>query len=89
MLASVMRNTELVDEIEVTLENGAEGRRGGNLELLKKYLYSAPVASRLALFRDIQLNYVLHDHLELHEIVVKAMINMGLTDEARRLSEDI
>ncbi len=60
-----------------------------NLELLKKYLYSAPVASRLALFRDIQLNYVLHDHLELHEIVVKAMINMGLTDEARRLSEDI
>ncbi|MGG2081378.1 hypothetical protein [Lysinibacillus pakistanensis] len=60
-----------------------------NLELLKNYLYSAPVASKLALFRDIQLNFVMQEHLELLETVVEAMNNMGLTDEANRLSEDI
>jgi len=60
-----------------------------DLELLQEYLYSTPVASRLALFRDIQLNYVLQDHQELYEIVIEAMINMELTDEAKRLSEDI
>lgn len=60
-----------------------------NLELLKNYLYSAPDASKLALFRDIQFNFVLQEHLQLHEMVVEAMNNMGLTDEAERLSEDI
>lgn len=60
-----------------------------NLELLQEYLYSAPVASRLALFRDIQFNYVLQDNQELQKIVIDAMINMGLIDEANRLSEDI
>lgn len=60
-----------------------------NLELLKNYLYSAPVASKLALFRDIQLNFVLQEHLELLETVLEAMNNMGLNDEAKRLSEDI
>ncbi|RFU70402.1 hypothetical protein D0469_07375 [Peribacillus saganii] len=60
-----------------------------DLKLFKEYLYSAPVASRLALFREIQLNYVLQDHQELHGIVIEAMINMDLADEAKRLSEDI
>lgn len=60
-----------------------------DLVLLQEYLYSTPVASRLALFRDIQLNYVLQDHQELLEIVIEAMINMELTDEAKRLTEDI
>ncbi|MFJ7735066.1 hypothetical protein ACIQ2D_01890 [Lysinibacillus sp. NPDC097287] len=60
-----------------------------DLELLQEYLYSTPVASRLALFRDIQFNYVLQDHQELNEIVIEAMINMELIDEAKRLSEDV
>jgi hypothetical protein len=59
------------------------------LELLQEYLYSTPVASRLALFRDIQLNYVLHDNQELLKMVIDAMINLELIDEANRLSEDI
>lgn len=60
-----------------------------DLELLQKYLYSTPVASRLGLFRDIQLNYVLQDHRGLHEIIIDAMNNLELIDEAKRLSEDI
>lgn len=59
-----------------------------DLELLQGYLYSTPVASRLALFRDIQLNFVLQDHQELYEIVIEAMIKMELIDEAKRLSVD-
>lgn len=60
-----------------------------DLELLQEYLYSAPVSSKLALFRDIQLKYVLQDNQELHKILIDAMINMELIDEANRLSEDI
>jgi hypothetical protein len=59
-----------------------------DLELMQEYLYSTPVASRLALFRDIQLNYVLQDNQELYNIVINAMINMELIDEANRLSEE-
>ncbi|MDN4494477.1 hypothetical protein [Ureibacillus aquaedulcis] len=58
------------------------------MELLQGYLCSAPIASRLALFRDIQLNYVLQDNQELYKIVINAMINLGLIDEANRLSDD-
>ncbi|WP_409274604.1 hypothetical protein V1499_06020 [Neobacillus sp. SCS-31] len=60
-----------------------------DLELLKDYLYSAPVPSRLALFRDIQLNYVLEDNPELFKLVIDSMINIGLIDEANRLTDDI
>src|SRR5690606_13585128 len=38
-----------------------------DLGLLREYLRSTPVASRLALFRDVQVNYVLQDHQELLE----------------------
>jgi hypothetical protein len=56
-----------------------------DLEFLQEYLYSTPVASRLALFRDIQLNYVLQDNQELYKIMIDAMNNMELIDEAYRL----
>jgi hypothetical protein len=59
------------------------------LELLLEYLNSAPIASRLALFRDLQLNYVLEDNQELNKIVINSMVNMELIDEANRLSEEI
>ncbi|KMY54353.1 hypothetical protein AC623_10780 [Bacillus sp. FJAT-27231] len=62
---------------------------GPDLELLQEYLYSAPVASRLALFRNIQLNDVLQNNQELYKIVIDAMINMEFIDEANRLSKDI
>ncbi|WP_054710534.1 hypothetical protein [Bacillus sp. JCM 19041] len=58
-----------------------------DLKLLQDYLSFAPVASRLALFRDIQLNYVLDKGQELYKIVIDAMIKMELIDEATRLSE--
>lgn len=58
------------------------------LELLQEYLYSTPVASRLALFRDLQLSYVLHDNQGLLKMVTDAMINLELIDEANRLCED-
>lgn len=60
-----------------------------DLKRLKEYLNSAPVASRLALFRDIQLYYVLEEQQELRGIILESMNNMGLTDEARRLCEDV
>lgn len=60
-----------------------------DLILLQEYLYTSPVASRLALFRDIQLNYTLQDNQELYKIVADAMVSMELIDEATRLSEII
>lgn len=60
-----------------------------DLILLQEYLYSSPVASRLALFRDIQLNYTLQDNQELYKIVAAAMVGMELIDEATRLFETI
>ena len=59
-----------------------------DLDLLKEYLFSAPFPSRLAVFRDIQLHYVLQDERELRKIVIDAMINMELFDEETRLSKD-
>ena len=59
------------------------------LVLLKEYLCSAPVPSRLALFRDIQFLYVLQDEQALGKIVMDAMINIQLFDEATRLAQDI
>ncbi|MGG0669377.1 hypothetical protein ABE073_12675 [Lederbergia citrisecunda] len=58
-----------------------------DLKLLQEYLFFSPVASRLALFRDIQLNYTLQDNQELYRIVADAMDSMGLVDEAARISE--
>lgn len=59
-----------------------------DLALLKEYLNSAPFASRLALFRDIQQNFVLHQEQELRVIVIEAMMRMELADEAERISEE-
>ncbi|MCM3636985.1 hypothetical protein M3152_04565 [Sporosarcina luteola] len=60
-----------------------------DLILLQEYLCSSPVASRLALFRDIQLSYTFQDNQELYKIVADAMVSMELIDEATRLSEII
>ena len=64
-------------------------RTDPDLELLQEYFDSAPIASRLALFRDIQLNYIFPDNQELYKIVVDEMVKMGLINEVARLSEDI
>lgn len=60
-----------------------------NLDLLDEYLKTAPVASRLALFRDIQNQYIMEDSPHIREAVIKTMIDMDLIDEAKRLSEDL
>ncbi|MBS4218371.1 hypothetical protein KHA96_08610 [Bacillus sp. FJAT-49711] len=59
-----------------------------DLEMLQGYLSSQPKSSRLAVLRDLQLNYVLKDYPELFKIVIHAMINMELIDEAKRIYED-
>lgn len=60
-----------------------------DLQTLKEYLYSAPIASRLALIRDLQFNCILPDHKEINKIVIDALKNMGFTDEANRLAYDM
>lgn len=60
-----------------------------DLELLQEYLSSKPIASRLAIFRDLQINYSWQDYPELFDIVIKAMIDIKCIDEAKRLTEDI
>ncbi|EFM11406.1 hypothetical protein PaecuDRAFT_1852 [Paenibacillus curdlanolyticus YK9] len=57
-----------------------------DFEQLRHYLIAAPEASKLALFRDIQMNFVLQDEDELCSIIVEAMRAMGLTDEAARIA---
>ncbi len=57
------------------------------LELVQEYLYTKPIASRLALIRDIQLTYVLDDNEELLNIITDALYHLDLIDEANRLSE--
>ncbi|MEG0385948.1 MAG: hypothetical protein RR642_14460 [Solibacillus sp.] len=58
-----------------------------DLQLLREYLHSAPIASRLALFRDIQLHFIMQDNPILLKIVTEVMVNLELFDEANRLSQ--
>ncbi|MEG0438976.1 MAG: hypothetical protein RR587_07025 [Solibacillus sp.] len=60
-----------------------------DLQLLREYFHSAPVASCLALFKDIQLNFIIKDNPNLFKVVIAAMINMELFDETNRLLEGI
>lgn len=60
-----------------------------DLDSLREYLHSAPTASKHALFRDIQLNYILQEQIELRNAVIEEMCNLGLADEVKRLSEEI
>lgn len=57
-----------------------------DLAALKAYFSTASIRSHYAIFRDIQLHYVLSDEPLLRKIVLESMINIGLTDEANRLS---
>lgn len=56
-----------------------------DLDRLRDFLDTAPKASKLALFRDIQLNYILWDDEPLCSVVTEEMIKMGLADEAARI----
>lgn len=56
-----------------------------DLDGLRDFLDTAPKASKLALFRDIQLNYILWDDEPLCSVVTEEMIKMGLADEAARI----
>jgi hypothetical protein len=56
-----------------------------NLEKLKAYLRTATYSSKLALFRDVQMNFVLSDEKELRDLIVAEMRKMGLHDEADRI----
>ena len=57
-----------------------------DLVALKAYFSTAPIPSQYAIFRDIQLHYVLSDEPLLRKIVLESMLNIGLIDEAKRLS---
>jgi hypothetical protein len=62
-----------------------EKRKDPDPEQLQAYLASAPAASKLALFRDLQMNCILPNMQKLCGIVVRAMNEMGLSDEAARI----
>jgi len=53
---------------------------------LKAYFSTASIPSHYAIFRDIQLHYVLSDEPLLKKLVLESMLNIGLIDEANRLS---
>ncbi|MER2000149.1 MAG: hypothetical protein ABS882_10250 [Lysinibacillus sp.] len=57
-----------------------------DLAALKAYFSIASIPSHYAIFRDIQLHYVLSDEPLLRKIVLESMLNIGLIDEAKRLS---
>lgn len=57
-----------------------------DLEVLKAYFSTASIPSQYAIFRDIQLHYVLLDEPLLRKIVLESMLNIGLIDEVNRLS---
>ena len=61
-------------------------RANPDIESLKAWLNAAPFASRLALIRDIQLNFVLEYEHDLRAVVLDALNKMGLSVEAGRLS---
>jgi len=57
-----------------------------NLVALKAYFSTASIPSQYAIFRDIQLHYVLSNEPLLRKIVLESMLKIGLIDEANRLS---
>lgn len=57
-----------------------------DLAALKAYFSTAPKPSQYAIFRDLQLHFILSDEPLLKEIVLEAMLNIGLNDETKRLS---
>ncbi|MDT0161313.1 hypothetical protein [Bacillus sp. AG4(2022)] len=54
---------------------------------VEEYLLAAPTASKLALFRNTQLNLDLMEYPEIYVVVIEAMKKIGLTDEVKRISE--
>lgn len=56
-----------------------------DLAALKVYFSTASIPSQYAIFRDIQLHYVLLDEPLLKEIIVESMLNIGLIEEAKRI----
>lgn len=60
-----------------------------DLDSLREYLDSAPVASKYALFRNIQASSILGQQPELQNVIFKEMYHLGLVDEVKRLSIEI
>lgn len=60
-----------------------------DLQLLREYLETATIASSVALFRDIQLHFIIKDNPNLFKVITATMINMELFDETNRLLECI
>lgn len=58
-----------------------------DLEAVAAYISRAAIPSRYALFRDIQLHYILADEPQLKSLVLESMLAIGLIDEAKRLAE--
>lgn len=56
-----------------------------DLARLRDFLEIAPKVSKLALFRDVQQNYILRDYEQLCSMVTEEMNRMGLADEAARI----
>ncbi|MCZ8520357.1 MULTISPECIES: hypothetical protein [Paenibacillus] len=60
---------------------------GIDLEKLRAYLAGASRADKLALFRDIQMNFILPQEKELRTLILAELRSLGLNEEAARIDE--
>ncbi|MGG0412245.1 hypothetical protein [Peribacillus simplex] len=56
-----------------------------NLEDMKSFFNSATTESKLAFIRDAQFTCLISDEIQLKELVINELINLGLNEEAERL----
>lgn len=59
-----------------------------NLDEISEFLSSCTVESKLALIRDLQLNYVLSDEVKLKELIYEELLKHNFVEEAKHLSRD-
>ncbi|REK71295.1 hypothetical protein [Paenibacillus paeoniae] len=58
-----------------------------NIDELRQYMSKAPAVSKLAMVRDLQLNFVLWHEEKIREIVADSLNSLNLKDEVKRLHE--
>lgn len=65
--------------------------KGGNYNLdeICEFISSCSVESKLALIRDLQLNYVLWDEYDLKELIYRELLKDNFVDEVNNLSRNL
>ncbi|GGF84583.1 hypothetical protein [Paenibacillus aceti] len=60
-----------------------------NLNEISEFLSSCSIESKLALIRDLQLNYVLNDEFKLKEMIYRELLKDNFVDEASNLLREL